>query len=84
MMRKVVKAEYETGGRSIFPPYLQLANGWLLTLECGHKVSRNAKYPKGSPTRGAWWHKRHIGEPLDPPKRVKCHICERQSKSLPS
>lgn len=47
---------------------------WVLTLACGHVDTRDVNYIKAGTKRGQ--NTRDVADVADPPKRVRCDVCE--------
>lgn len=75
---KVVKADLQSGGKSIFKSGVPLGSEWELTLACGYKVGRRVNYKPLPPgKRHPHWHKRrNPDDALPPPRKVK-HECRK-------
>lgn len=76
--RKVVSAELESGGNSIFVSHVTLGCVWSLKLECGHATLRRPRYINPGSVRVGWKRKRAPEDALPPPRYVWCTRCKKE------
>ncbi len=79
-LRRVVSADLQSGGNSIFKSWMSLGSIWALTLECGHIIYRQPRYKPDPKFRNGWGKRRKPWDALPAPKHAICERCQWESE----